>query len=95
MNLQYILALIQAALSALSASGITDTRVKSITALLQKGLSLVGTGVSAGTNFVIAMKALTAQVKAMHDAGVDDLTDEQQADIDGKVQAALAELQSD
>lgn len=91
MNL--IIALINAAATAVNASGVTDAKVRAIAELLRKGSSLAATGVTAGTNFVAAMTALTNQVKAMSAAGVDDLTDQQAQDIDDKIEAAHQEIQ--
>jgi hypothetical protein len=89
-----IIALLETAAQAVKASGASDTRVLAIAELVRRGMSLAGTVTTAGPHFVSAMQALTTQVKALHDAGVDDLTDAQQAALDAAVEKAHAEIQA-
>ncbi len=89
-----IIALLETAASAVKATGATDARVLAIAELVRRGMSLAGSASSAGTHFIAAMQALTAQVKALHDGGVDDLTDAQQAALDAAVEKAHAEIQA-
>lgn len=89
-----IIGLIQAAALAVSATGTTDKRVLAVAELVRRGMSLAGTASTAGEHFVAAMQSLTAQVKAMHEAGVDDLTVEQQAALDAAIEKAHKEIQA-
>lgn len=89
-----IIALLETAAGAVKASGASDKRILAIAELVRRGMSLAGSASTAGQDFIAAMQAITAQVKALHDAGIDDLTDEQQAALDAAVEKAHQEIQA-
>lgn len=89
-----IIALLEAGATAVKASGVSDDRVRAVAELVRRGMSLAGTARGAGEKFIAAMQTLTAQVKAMHDEGRDDLTDVEHAALDKAVQDAHEEIQA-
>lgn len=91
---QMLMALLEAVLTGLRA-GLTDKKTDQIIDLASQGVRLANAATTTGENFLVAMVSLTNQVKAMAIAGTQDLTDEQQATLDKKVQDAHQEIQDE
>jgi hypothetical protein len=94
MTAQLVLALIQAAASALMSPGITNARIQAIAGLVSKGTSLASVAATTGDHFVQAMQQLTQQVQQLHNEGRDDLTDAEQDSLDMAIRNAHVEIQA-